>query len=306
MEWLITLMLVFQSLNSAADAQAKAEALQRELAVRLESSYYADSAAAEQSMKDDFVLIPPSVNQGDALLVRSRTEGEILWQEKHYPLQSFGTGYYALLPVPTDTKSGTYTIAGSGGGNAKLTVKPKAFDTDRLTVTKEQESMWQNTDRINADQKKIDRARSKSEPAFLYKEPFAVPVKGRLTTPYGYTRYVNGVFNSIHRAIDLAAPTGTPVKSANAGKVVLAEELYLTGNSIYIDHGMNLFSQYAHLSKLHVKSGDTLKAGDVIGEVGSTGFSTGPHLHFTFWIGNVPTNPDRFFGQTPFYWKEIK
>lgn len=306
MDWLIALMLVFQSLHSAADAQAKAEALQREQAVRLETSYYADSAAAEQVMKEPFVLIPSSVLQGDAVLVRSESEGEIEWREKRYSLRSFGTGYYAMLPVPTDTKPGSYTVAGSGGGSAKLTVKAKSFETDRLTVTKEQESMWQNTERINADQKKIDLARSKSEPAFLYHEPFILPVKGRLSTPYGYTRYVNGVYNSIHRAIDLAAPAGTPVRTANAGKVVLADELYLTGNSIYIDHGMNLFSQYAHLSKLLVKTGDTVKAGDIIGEVGSTGFSTGPHLHFTFWIGNVPTNPDRFFGQMPFDWKEFK
>lgn len=306
MDWLIALMLVYQSLTSAADAQAKAEALQREQAVRLEASYYADSAAAEQAMQAPFALLPAAVFQGDAVLVRSGTEGKIDWLGKTYPLQAFGTGYYALLPVPTDTKAGSYTVASSGGESAKLTVKAKTFDTDRLTVTKEQESMWQNTERINADQKKINAARSKSEPSFLFSEPFAVPVKGRLTTPYGYTRYVNGVFNSIHRAIDLAAPTGTPVATANAGKVVLAEELYLTGNSIYIDHGMNLFSQYAHLSKLHVKKGDTVKSGDVIGEVGSTGFSTGPHLHFTFWIGNTPTNPDRFFGQSPFYWKEIK
>ncbi|MNV99863.1 Murein DD-endopeptidase MepM [compost metagenome] len=85
---------------------------------------------------------------------------------------------------------------------------------------------------------------------------------------------------------------------------MLAEELYLTGNSIYLDHGMNLFSQYAHMSKLLVKTGDRVKAGDKIGEVGSTGFSTGPHLHFTFWIGNTATNPDRFLNRTPFRWQD--
>lgn len=299
MDWIIALLLVFQSLTSAADAQAKAEALQRELAVRMEAEYYAEPAAADKAMNEAIILIPPTVYQGDAVLVRSQSSGDISWRGKSYKLEPFGTGYYALVPVPTDTKPGSYPII----GDKELTVKAKAFDTDRLTVTKEQESMWQNTDRINADQRKINLARSKSEPSFLYKEDFIVPVKGRLSTPYGYTRYVNGVFNSIHRAVDLAAPTGTPVKAANAGKVVLAEELYLTGNAIYIDHGMNLFSQYAHLSKLYVKTGDQVQAGQMIGEVGSTGFSTGPHLHFTFWIGNDATNPDLFFGRTPFDWK---
>lgn len=306
MDWLIALMMVWQSLTAAADHQAQAEAELLRQAVRLEASYYAEPSAAEAAMKEAFVLFPSAVDQGDALLVRSATAGEVSWLGKKYPLQAFGTGYFTLLPVPTDTKPGAYPITDGGDGKAVLTVKAKPFDTDRLTVTKEQESMWQNTDRINADQKKIDLARSKSEPSFLYKEAFVKPVAGRLSTPYGYTRYVNGVFNSIHRAIDLAAPTGTPVKAANSGKVVLAEELYLTGNSIYIDHGMNLFSQYAHLSKLSVKTGDTVTAGQVIGEVGSTGFSTGPHLHFTFWIGNTATNPDRFFDRTPFRWAEGK
>jgi murein DD-endopeptidase MepM/ murein hydrolase activator NlpD len=293
-------MLVFQSLTSTADAQAKALQQEYEMALKMESAYYPGQSAAEAAMSRAFTLIPPEVQQGDAVLVRSETEETLSWRDKAYKMEPFGTGYYALLPVPTDMKPGKYKVGGAG---AELTVKAKSFDTDRLTVTKEQESMWQNTERINADQKKIDQARSRSEPEFLYQEPFIIPVTGRLTTPYGYTRYVNGVFNSIHRAVDLAAPTGTPVKATNGGKVVLAEELYLTGNSIYIDHGMNLFSQYAHMSVLHVKSGDEVKAGEVIGEVGSTGFSTGPHLHFTFWIGNNPTNPDRFFGTTPFHWK---
>lgn len=297
MDWIIAFLLLFKSLQSAADAEVKAQ----ELARQTEASYYASEAAAAKAMEQPFTVIPPAVFQGDAVMVRSDAAGTISWRKKDYPLQPVGSGFYALLPVPTDTPPGTYTLDGPDA-DAGLTVKAKAFAVDRLTVTEEQESMWQNTERINADQKKIDLARSRSVPEFLYKGPFSVPVKGRLTTPYGYTRYVNGAFNSIHRAVDLAAPEGTPVKAANDGVVVLAEELYLTGNSIYIDHGMNLFSQYGHMSKLHVKTGDKVKAGQVIGEVGTTGFSTGPHLHFTFWIGNDPTNPDRLFDSTPFRW----
>jgi len=296
MDWLFALIMVWNSLTAAADAEAKAEALRLEQALRLETAYYAENTAPAV-LGEAFALMPETVHQGDAVFVRSQEGGELSWNGKVYKLEPFGTGYYALLPVPTDLKPGTYKLGGK-----PLTVKAKTFETDRLTVTKEQQSMWQNTERINADQKKINKARSSSAPAPYYKEPFVVPTEGRLSTPYGYTRYVNGVFNGSHRAIDLAAPTGTPVKATNAGKVVLAEELYLTGNSIYIDHGLNLFSQYAHLSKLSVKPGDEVRVGDVIGEVGSTGFSTGPHLHFTFWIGNDPTNPDLFFGKTPFRW----
>lgn len=297
MDVLLALFMLLNSLTAASDEFSKAEAERIKQALALETAYYANAETADQIVSRQVVLFPETVPQGDAVLVRSQETGDISWNGKTYSLQAFGTGYYALLPVPTSMKPGAYTVLGS-----KLTVKPKAFDVDRLTVTQEQAQMWQNTSRINADQKKIDQARSSSEPKFLYKEPFLVPVKGRLSTPYGYTRYVNGTLNNVHRAVDLAAPSGTPIKATNNGRVVLAEELYLTGNSVYIDHGMNLFSQYAHMSKLNVKAGDEVAAGDIIGWVGSTGFSTGPHLHFTFWIGNDAVNPDIFFEKTPFRW----
>jgi len=181
-------------------------------------------------------------------------------------------------------------------------VEEKTFKTQRLTVSKEMESMRENTERIQADQKKIDAARADSAPSFLFDSAFIEPLKGRLTTPFGYTRYVNGKLSSSHMALDIAAPQGTPIKATNDGVVALADELYLTGNTIYLDHGMGLFSQYAHLSELHVKAGDQVKRGDTIGLVGSTGFSTGPHLHFTFWAHNVQVNPNLFFDSSPFWW----
>jgi murein DD-endopeptidase MepM/ murein hydrolase activator NlpD len=295
MELLFALIMIWTSLFGAADAQAKAEAAKLALLQNTEAALYANQADAV--MAADTALLPAVTYPGDAILVRSKKASELKWQGKTYALLPYDTGYYTYLPISMDTKPGTYTIAGQS-----LQVNTKAFETDRLTVTKVQEDMMQETTRINADQQKINAARSKSDPVFASTEPFMTPVEGRLSTPYGYTRYVNGKFAGSHTAIDLAAPTGTPVKATNAGKVVLADLLYLTGNSIYIDHGMNLFSQYAHLSKLLVKTGDIVNKGDIIGLVGTTGFSTGPHLHFTFWVGNTPVNPNLFFDTTPFKW----
>ncbi len=299
MDWLVSLMLVWGSLISAADDKAQADALRDALARQTELAMY--PAGSEETIAQEWTLLPETVFQGDALLVRSAAEGTLSWQGKEYPLRSFGQGYYAMLPVPVDMKPGTYTI-----GNKTLVVKAKAFETQRITVTEEQEAMKYNVQRINEDQIKIDKARSHTEPTFLYKEAFMIPVEGILTTPYGYTRYVNGKSDGSHLAIDLAADQGTPVRATNDGKVVFADEVYLTGNSIYIDHGMNLFSQYAHMSKLLVQAGDEVKKGQVIGLVGSTGFSTGPHLHFTFRIGNQPVNPNLFLDSTPFQWSGVK
>lgn len=266
---------------------------------RLRAEEAALFASPEQIMKPGphWTLFPGVTYPGDAILVRRGEPGEVEWQGKTYPLQPYKTGYYTYLPIPRSLKPGTYTI-----GDQELQVLKKTFKTQRLTVSEEMESMRRNTERIEADQKKVNEARSKSAPTFLFDSEFVKPLEGRLSTPYGYTRYINGKLSSTHNAIDIAAPQGTPIIATNDGVVALADELYLTGLTIYIDHGMGLFSQYAHLSELHVQTGDTVKKGDVIGLVGSTGFSTGPHLHFTFWAHNTPANPDQFFGNTPFRW----
>jgi murein DD-endopeptidase MepM/ murein hydrolase activator NlpD len=292
---LFLLIMAWTTVFSAADQQAKADALKLEMMLKAESSLYAEQA--DTIMNADVSLLPAVTYPGDVILVRTKKATEIKWQGKTYPLLAFDSGFFTYLPIPMSTKPGQYTIEGQS-----LQVKSKSFETDRLTVTKEQDSMRQETKRINADQIKINLARSKSDPTFASTESFMIPVQGRLSTPYGYTRYVNGKFAGSHTAIDLAAPTGTEIYATNAGRIVLADTLYLTGNSIYMDHGMNLFSQYAHLSKLLVKTGDIVKKGDVIGLVGTTGFSTGPHLHFTFWVGNTPVNPNLFFDTTPFQW----
>jgi murein DD-endopeptidase MepM/ murein hydrolase activator NlpD len=266
-------------------------------ALLLEAAYYPAKEAAKTAIQSEWTLLPKTASPGDVVLVRHKEAGEISWQGKKYPLQPFGSGYFAYLPLTIDIKPGQYPI-----GDQVLTVKAKKFETQYLEVTKQMESMRQDTARIQADQKKIDMARSHSDPQFLFSSNFIQPVEGVLTTPYGYTRYVNGKYDSSHRAIDLAAKEGTPIKATNDGIVALADSLYLTGNSIYLDHGMGLFSQYAHMSELRVKTGDKVKKGDIIGLVGTTGFSTGPHLHFTFWANNVPVNPNLFFDSTPFKW----
>lgn len=272
--------------------------LQEQLAFEL--SYYNESITASV-LQSEWTIMPSVVAQGDVLLVRHQEERDIVFGDRTYTLQPFGAGYYAYLPVPVDMTPGEVVI-----GDHIVIVEKKQFETQHLEVSSDMESMRRDTERIRADQIKVNEARSQSESTFLFSSDseFLKPIEGRLTTPFGYTRYVNGTLSGRHMAIDLAAPQGTPIMATNDGIVVLSDELYLAGNSIYIDHGMGLFSQYGHLFELHVETGDEVKQGDIIGLVGSTGFSTGPHLHFTFWAHNVPVNPDLFFGKTPFHWHQ--
>jgi hypothetical protein len=278
----------------ALQVEAERERIQ---AAAKEASFYTEQGAAQKAMEADWTLFPETSSPGDMVLVRHQQPGEVTWEGRTYTLEPFGSGYFTYLPMSLGIKAGSYPI-----GDAVLTITPKKFQTQYLQVTQQMAAMKQDTKRILEDQKKIDLARSQSQPEFLAASNFIMPVDGILTTPYGYTRYVNGKFDSSHRALDLAAKEGTPIKATNDGVVALSELLYLTGNSIYIDHGMGLYSQYAHLSELRVNTGDYVKQGDIIGLVGTTGFSTGPHLHFTFWAHNVPVNPNLFFDTTPFHW----
>ncbi|WP_457679637.1 M23 family metallopeptidase [Thermovibrio sp.] len=112
-----------------------------------------------------------------------------------------------------------------------------------------------------------------------------------ISTPFGAKRIINGKRHSIHWGTDFRAPKGTPVYAALSGRVVLARKLYFTGNTVIIDHGLGIHTLYAHLSKITVKEGQRVRAGDVIGKVGSTGRSTGPHLHFGFYVEGERADP---------------
>ncbi len=127
----------------------------------------------------------------------------------------------------------------------------------------------------------------------LYKEKyFHKPLKVlRVSTPFGAKRILNGKRRYIHWGVDFRARRGTPVYASLSGKVVLARKFYLTGNTVVINHGLGIYTLYAHLDKILVKEGKFVKAGQTIGKVGSTGRSTGPHLHFGIYINDVKVDP---------------
>ncbi|MGM0411397.1 MAG: M23 family metallopeptidase [Bacillota bacterium] len=146
-------------------------------------------------------------------------------------------------------------------------------------------------ERLARDNQKVAEARSNSKNEKLFDGNFIWPLEGIITTEFGATRYVNGSLQSRHSGIDIAADTGTTIMASNSGIVTLASDLTVTGKTVIVDHGQGIFSTYAHLSKANVKKGDKINKGDKIGEIGSTGFSTGPHLHWTIKINNIFINP---------------
>jgi len=145
--------------------------------------------------------------------------------------------------------------------------------------------------RLRADQaalKKTYDMRVKADPEIRFDQ---MPIKGIISTPFGARRIVNGEPRSPHSGVDIAAPEGTPIRLPLAGRVLLAESMFLNGNTVAIGHGNGLVSVYTHMQRLEVRQGQWLKTGDRIGAVGQTGRATGPHLHWGVRYLNARVNP---------------
>jgi len=135
--------------------------------------------------------------------------------------------------------------------------------------------------RIKKENNAIGEARAINSNLSFFKDKFIMPVEGIISGVYGSQRILNGKPKWPHYGIDIAAKQGTMIKSSGTGIVTMAEDdLYYTGGTIIMDHGHGISTIYSHLENILVLVGDKINQGDVIGTVGSTGRSTGPHLDF--------------------------
>lgn len=137
-----------------------------------------------------------------------------------------------------------------------------------------------NEKRVYEEQLVLNKIYASSIPDFQYTEAFAQPLTSHVTSIYGTKRVYNGQKKGQHLGIDYRAAIGDKVPSANAGKIVFAGDLFYTGWTVIIDHGLDIFTVYGHLSKTLVKAGESVKRGQLIGLSGNTGRSSGPHLHW--------------------------
>ena len=141
----------------------------------------------------------------------------------------------------------------------------------------------------------INAAKAETSPKQLWEDKFIVPTEGVITLGFGDKLYINGSYSGSHFGIDYANAEGTPVYASNKGIIAMAAETPTYGNTIVIDHGQNVFTMYLHLSEMKVSPGDAVNKRDLIGLMGSTGVATGPHLHFTHFVGDIIVNSQPWY-----------
>lgn len=155
------------------------------------------------------------------------------------------------------------------------------------------------TARIKQDNIKVANARSGNTDLDALFTRFEWPAKGAITGVYGSQRILNGVPKWPHYGLDIANKTGTPVYAPVDGVVTMADDLYYSGNTLILDHGMRVFSTFLHMDTITVEVGETVQQGEQIGTIGSTGRSTGPHLDWRINLGNTRLDPQTIISGSP-------
>lgn len=254
-----------------------------------------------------------NLRPGDFLQIKVKAPQEALVQvnflERGYELsKDENNEFIGFLPVSYYNVPGDYQfsiLVNSGSLNwvksFPVKVMERVFPESRITVPEKTRKEILSDSSVNSDAKittnaRLEAVRTGTLP--LWDGPFIWPVKGRISTGFGRIRYVNNIENGRHSGLDIVSASGTPVLAANRGRVVYAGNLHVTGLTVMLYHGLNLFSSYCHLSAIAIKEGDMVEKGAVLGKVGSTGLSTGPHLHITFKIDEVSIDPELFIGRS--------
>jgi murein DD-endopeptidase MepM/ murein hydrolase activator NlpD len=220
----------------------------------------------------------------------------LFWQEGTTTVVHKG-----LLGVDLEKAPGAYELKVTGqttGGekvacSTTIEVRAGRFATEKLTVGKQfVEPSAEQIKRADEERQKLRDIFDQVTPQRLWDGKFRIPLDGATTgSNFGRRRILNGNPGSPHGGADFPAVTGTPVHAAQRGRVVLAEELFFSGNTVVIDHGLGIYTFYGHLSEIDVKVGDELEPSAVLGKVGATGRVTGPHLHWGLTVERARVNP---------------
>jgi len=244
--------------------------------------------------------------QGDAVQIQVPGEPDLVgvdavWNDHRIPFVQTDAGWFTVVGVDLAIAPGehsaelsfTYSDGRTRRQVETINVQSREFPTTRLTVEpKYVELSAENQARATREREEIDTVYATLTPAAFWREPFRVPIPG--TTGgrnFGNRRVFNDQPRAPHSGADLKAVTGTEIHAANRGRVVLAKNLFYSGNAVFIDHGLGVYTVYLHLSEILVEPGSIVERGHVVGLAGATGRVTGPHLHWGARIVDARVDP---------------
>lgn len=177
----------------------------------------------------------------------------------------------------------------------RFKIKKGDYKKEQITVSSSKVNPPKEvSERIKKEYEEANAIYAKTTPNLLFNSPFILPLNSHITSSFGNARLFNNSLKSYHSGTDFRAAIGTKISASNDGVVVIAKDRYYAGNSVVINHGGGIYSQYYHLSKLFVKVGDSVKKGDIIGLSGDTGRVSGAHLHYGIAINGVSVDPLSF------------
>jgi len=245
-------------------------------------------------------ILPFEIGSGEAFIIKvtstksSKLPIASLNGKQFYFSNCVEGCFIAIGAIGIETKPGVYTImlrVGKEKKNLRLIVKHTSYQTLSLTLPEDKVFLsTENLRRAKIEDKKI-KSICQTVSDRIWEGSFILPLGNEITTAYGTKRIINKKTISVHRGIDIKGQEGQEVKASNRGRIVLSGELFFGGNTVIIDHGNGIYTIYMHLSKFNVESGDIVSKGDVIGLVGSSGRSSGPHLHFGIKVTDININP---------------
>jgi murein DD-endopeptidase MepM/ murein hydrolase activator NlpD len=211
-------------------------------------------------------------------------------------VQSLGENQYqVLIGLPLMTKPGSKRITLQGADDRYVFIEvddqshPDEYFETIVNVSDNQKS---SSGRIKTEKSLFTKARKTFSAKPLSEGYFVSPAHGRVTSVFGVNRYVNGEKGLPHIGLDIANTIGTPINASASGRVILVHDFYYLGKTVFIDHGQGLISSYSHLSEVNVIEGQTLRKAQELGKIGTTGRSTGPHLHWGIFMNQVAINPE--------------
>jgi len=240
----------------------------------------------------------PDPVQGNVVRLTCATEAtSARLGEKTVPLFKQQTGdWLGLMPISANHPPGPSEVVFSSPSQAQeqvagITVRDAHFATQNVNLTPGIANLHNSPEEVEL----LKGFRQNITDTRYWQDRFIEPVDGCMVSPYGVKRYRNHKpTGDYHGGVDLRSPAGTPVRAAADGTVKLAQLVTVLGNTVGVDHGQGVETLYMHMSKLAVEPGAAVKQGDVVGYVGTTGRSSGPHLHWTVYVNSVQVNPGQW------------